>query len=81
MSKAEELSESLCRMDTFTGFQRIEILKAAAELRRLQAENDALMSALVGLHLATKDVSIGHYNEEAHDIAVSAASAVLKGKP
>jgi len=35
MYKAIELSDSLCRMDTFTEYQRSVILKAASELLRL----------------------------------------------
>lgn len=52
--------------------------RAAAELRRLHAQRDALLEALKILVLATKDVSVGHYNEEVHDIALSTARAVIK---
>ncbi len=52
--------------------------EAAAELRRLSVENDALLKALKILVLATKDFSVGHYNEEVHDIALSTARAVIK---
>jgi hypothetical protein len=45
MSKALELSDSLCRMDTFTEYQRSVILKAAAELRRLAALERAIKDA------------------------------------
>ena len=51
--------------------------KAAAELRRLHAQRDALLEALKMLVLATKDVSVGHYNEEVHDIALSKARAAI----
>ena len=50
---------------------------AAAELRRLHAQRDALLEALKMLVLATKDFSIGHYNEEVHDIALSKARAAI----
>jgi len=45
MSKAIELSDSLCRMDTFTEYQRSVILKAASELLRLAAMEQAIKDA------------------------------------
>jgi hypothetical protein len=45
---------------------------------KLYAQRDALLEALKTLVLATKDVSVGHYNEEVHDIALSTARAVIK---
>ena len=45
MSEALRLSDSLCRMDTFTEYQRGEILKAAAELTRLAPMEAELQQA------------------------------------
>jgi hypothetical protein len=45
MSEALSLSDSLCRMDTFTEYQSSEILKAAAELRRLAGVEAELQQA------------------------------------
>lgn len=44
--KALRLADSISLMDTFTEHQRSEILKAAAELRRLYALNQELLEAL-----------------------------------
>jgi hypothetical protein len=41
MSKAEELADAICRIDTLTEYQRELIAKAAAELRRLAALEQA----------------------------------------
>ena len=40
--EALRLAKSISRMDTFTEYQRAELDKAAAELRRLHAENEAM---------------------------------------
>jgi hypothetical protein len=75
----------------YTGFTVVGMDQAAAELRRLHAENvllherhhfdngvlAELLEALKRLHDATWLVSKGHYNEELHDIAVSKARAVI----
>jgi hypothetical protein len=45
MTTALELADSICRMDTFTEHQRSEILKAASELRRLAAMEQAKRGA------------------------------------
>jgi hypothetical protein len=37
MSKAKELADAICRIDTLTKYQRELIAQAAAELRRLAA--------------------------------------------
>lgn len=42
MSKAIELAKSISRIDTFTEFQRMEVLEAANELRRLAAVEQEL---------------------------------------
>jgi hypothetical protein len=41
MSKAEELADAICRIDTLTEYQRELIAKAAAELRRIAALEQA----------------------------------------
>jgi hypothetical protein len=41
MSKAEELADAICRIDTLTEYQRELIAKAAEELRRLDALEQA----------------------------------------
>jgi hypothetical protein len=41
MSKAEELADAICRIDTLTEYQRELIAQAAAELRRLAALEQA----------------------------------------
>jgi hypothetical protein len=41
MSKAKELADAICRIDTLTEYQRELISKAAAELRRLDALEQA----------------------------------------
>jgi hypothetical protein len=50
MSKALELADSITRMDTFTEYQRSEILKAASELRRLAAIEQAIKDAQPECH-------------------------------
>jgi hypothetical protein len=45
MSEALRLSDSLCRMDTFTEYQRGEILKAATDLRRFAGVEAELQQA------------------------------------
>lgn len=45
MSKAIELAKSISRIDTFTEFQRMEVLEAANELRRLAAVEQELAEA------------------------------------
>lgn len=45
-TEAQRLADSISRMDTFTGHQRSEIQKAAAELRR---QDELLEQALVAL--------------------------------
>ena len=45
MSKALELAASLRRMDTFTAYQREQLLLAASELTRLAAMEQAVMDA------------------------------------
>jgi hypothetical protein len=44
--RALVLADALERMDTFTEYQRGEILKAAAELRRLHEETEKLRESL-----------------------------------
>jgi len=51
--------------------------QAAVELRRLDAVNRQLLEALQQLLNATELVSVGDYNEETHDIAVSKARIVI----
>jgi hypothetical protein len=41
MSKAKELADAICRIDTLTEYQRELIAQAAAELRRLAALEQA----------------------------------------
>jgi hypothetical protein len=41
MTKAEELADAICRIDTLTKYQRELIAQAAAELRRLDALEQA----------------------------------------
>jgi hypothetical protein len=45
MSKALELAASLRRMDTFTAYQREQLLFAASELTRFAAMEQAVMDA------------------------------------
>lgn len=44
----------------------------------LEQERKQLVWVIELLYLATKDISIGHYNEEVLDIALSKASKILK---
>jgi hypothetical protein len=48
MSKAKELADAICRIDTLTEYQRELIAKAAAELRRLDALEQAAEPVPVG---------------------------------
>jgi hypothetical protein len=77
MSKAIELSDSLCRMDTFTEHQRSEILKAASELRRLAAIEQAIKDAQPLTDEQIKEVwrSVKDTGRDMHD-AISFARAI-----
>lgn len=70
---ALDYAESISRMDTFTDYQRSEILKAAAHLRRLVAEveaKDALLSEAVEHILASS------YGKKADDIITRIRAAL-----
>jgi len=47
MSKAEELADAICRIDTLTEYQRELIAQAAAELRRLDALEQAAEPVMI----------------------------------
>jgi len=47
MSKAKELADAICRIDTLTEYQRELIAKAAAELRRLAALEQAAEPVMI----------------------------------
>ena len=78
--KALELAASLRRMDTFTAYQREQLLLAASELTRLAAMEQAIKDAqpvahcalsIDGNHIAFFDgkpvVMVGRVGNEIHD--------------
>lgn len=52
-------------------------MELAATNQSLRLQRDELLTALTQLYNATKGVSTGAYDEEAHDIAVGKAGAVI----
>lgn len=57
-----------------------KLTEKASLLRGCYARIDKLEKALRELHDATQLVSVGNYDQEAHDIAVSRALAALEKK-
>lgn len=51
--------------------------EAIDSYKQMAAQRDELLEALKMLVLATNKVSIGDYNEEVHDIALSKARAAI----
>jgi hypothetical protein len=65
MSKAEELADAICRIDTLTEYQRELIAQAAAELRRLDALEQAA-EPVAWLYVG------GYYGEELQEWEIEA---------
>lgn len=75
----KRLSDSLCRMDTFTGHQRSEILRAASAILSLIAERDALLEALEKIsQIENKD--FGSDWEEIEEARSIARAAITKAE-
>lgn len=60
---------------------KAKLTEKASLLRGCYARIDKLEKALRELHDATQLVSVGNYDQEAHDIAVSRAREALEKRP
>lgn len=76
----DRIHENIRRLKAENSELKAKLTKKAELLRGCYARIDKLDKALRELHDATQLVSVGNYDQEAHDIAVSRARAALEKK-